>query len=56
MGYFFETAANRALTVRVRRANRAFYLRPRKLLGLLRMHPPEDLLRLGWYSIITRSI
>ncbi|HOI09189.1 MAG TPA: radical SAM protein [Myxococcota bacterium] len=56
MGYFFETAANRALTGRVRRANRSFYLRPRKMLGLLRMHPPEDLLRLGWYSIITRSI
>jgi radical SAM superfamily enzyme YgiQ (UPF0313 family) len=56
MGYFFEMAENRGLTARIRRANRGFYLRPRKLVGLLRMHTPADLVRLGWYAVITRSI
>jgi radical SAM superfamily enzyme YgiQ (UPF0313 family) len=56
MGYFYESRENRALTEYVRRANRTFYLRPRKLLGLLRMHSMKDLVSLGWYSIMTRSI
>lgn len=56
MGYFYEMAENRALTGRIRRANRTFYLRPRKILDLLQMHTFRDLLTLGWYSVITRSI
>lgn len=56
MGYFYETEENRAVSRHIRRAYRSFYLRPGKIVGLLRVHSLRDLFSLAWYSLVTRSL